>query len=129
MVRGYATSLALRVTLLVLTTTTVVAAENWSGYLVDYDCFKAARVNVGPDTASVSSRDMDLDIRQCPPKGNTKSFALVPLDWSVHQFNPAANAKAADLFRIVAKQRVYVVKLVGRVESGLLKVDSILITK
>jgi hypothetical protein len=129
MVRGYAMNLALRITLLVLTMTTIIAAENWSGYLVDYDCYRAARANVDPGTVSLSMRDVDLDIQQCPPKGKTKSFALVDLDWSVHQLNHAGNAKAADLVRIVAKQKIYVIKLFGRIESGLLKVDSILIAK
>src|SRR5579862_599165 len=106
------------------------AARSWSGYLVDSKCYEIEEQNVNPsDTNTYVDRDKDLEIRLCSPNAKTKSFAVVPQDWKMVRFDPAGNAKAAELVHNTAKQRVYLVTIAGEMDRDSLKVDSISMTK
>jgi hypothetical protein len=114
--------------LIVLAAAAVLAAENRSGYLVDYRCYQIASGNVGAGSTHADTH-MDSHVRQCPPNGKTKSFGLVQFDWKVYELTSAGDAKAAELVRNAGKQRMYVVNTIGSIEAGLLNVDSVAIAK
>jgi hypothetical protein len=113
------------VAFIALASATMPATENWTGYLVDSRCYETAARNVSPWSTSTVDRDMDLNIRQCRPNAKTKFFALVQFDWKAFEIYSAGAEKAAELVRNAPKQKTYVVNVVGSIENGLLKLDSI----
>lgn len=115
--------------LILLASGAILAEENWTGYLVDYQCYQTAKGDLGRWNIYTSERDMDWDIRQCVPNENTQSFGLVRFDWNLYPLNSAGDTKAAEFVRDTGKQRMYVVNLVGNTATGLLDVDSISLAK
>jgi hypothetical protein len=111
--------------LLLLASIASFATGSWSGYLVDAKCYETARGNVGPGYTSTSNRDMDLDIKLCPPKEKTKSFALVRFDWNMFKFDAAGNTKAVEFLHNTTSQKAYVVTITGDIARNVIKVDSI----
>jgi DMSO/TMAO reductase YedYZ molybdopterin-dependent catalytic subunit len=99
------------------------AAQSTSGYLVDSACYEVAYRHSG--SATTVDRDMKMAIKHCAPNPQTKSFGLVEKDWSIIDFDPAGNAKAAELLRKTVKQSTYRVTVAGEVDQKVLKVDSI----
>jgi len=108
-----------------LATAALFAAEEYSGYLVDSNCYQIASHNVDPWETSTVDRDMDWYIRECTPNRKTKSFGLVQFDWSAFRFDAAGNSMAANVVRNAGKQQVFVIALVGSREGKAINVESI----
>lgn len=101
-------------------------AENWSGALVDPKCFEALERNVNPtDTLTHVDRDTNQEIRYCSPNAKTKLFGIVEHDGTNWRFDPAGNAKAAELVRTTRKKYRFEVVVTGDISGNRIKVDSI----
>jgi hypothetical protein len=124
--------LALQIAVLIgLASANILATENWSGYLVDSRCYQIAKANTGAWNTTTSDRDMDSDIRQCRPNEKTKFYALVQFDWKAYEFYSPGDAKAAEFVRSTnpGRQGMYLVRITGSNENGLLAMDSIAMAK
>jgi hypothetical protein len=101
-------------------------AENWSGALVDPKCYEALERNVSPrDTLIYVDRDTNQEIRYCTPNAKTKLFGIVEHDGTNWRFDPAGNAKAAELVRTIHKKDRLDVIVTGEMSGKTIKVDSI----
>jgi len=101
-------------------------AESWTGLLVDSKCYSAEERNVNPtDTETSVDRDVMYSIRYCSPTHKTKAFALVEQYGERLKFDPAGNAKSADLVRNVNKKHMLQVSVTGEMSGKLLRVDTI----
>jgi hypothetical protein len=109
--------------LLFLVSTASFAAKNWSGYLVDSDCYESVSRNTKGSTTV--NRDMDGNTKFCAPSAKSKSFGVVVQDWKIFNFDAAGNAKAAEFVQSTDKQGMYRVRVAGEMVSNILKVDSI----
>jgi hypothetical protein len=117
---------AMRLAVLAALSTAAGFAETWSGPLVDSKCYAAEQRNVNPtDTETFVDRDRNYEIRYCSPTQKTKLFAIVGQDGQRLKFDPAGNAKAAELVRNVTKKHVFAVAVSGEMVGKAIKVDSI----
>lgn len=106
---------------------TMSFAGNWAGDLVDSDCYRGGESNVSKGQSDVS-HDRDLVIRECRPRPDkTKRFALVEKLGQTIRFDPAGNAKAADVVQNTDSKTPYVhVEVTGEnIRDNRVKVDSI----
>ena len=116
----------MRFTVLLLLASAPAIAGNWRGYLVDSKCFAAEERNVSPgDIMPHSDSDMDEEIRYCVAKAKTRNFAVVQEDWSSLKFDPAGNAKAAELIGRIGKKPFLRVDVKGELSKDTIKVESI----
>lgn len=101
-------------------------AANWSGILVDSNCYASKERNVSPtDSLLYVDRDRGAAIQYCSPEKKTKSFGVVQPDGSELDLDPAGNAKAAALVRTAGKKSHYTVIVTGNRIRNTLAVDSI----
>ena len=107
-----------------LASTSCLATGNFSGYLVDSNCYETMQRNT-----SHGQIDMNRAIKYCAPTTKTRSFGLVQQDGKIFRFESDGNAKAAELVRNTEKQEVYLVALAGAMDKNILTVDSISIAK
>lgn len=102
-----------------------LATGDFSGYMVDVNCYETLQRNTNQWPTPTVELDMDWDIKFCAPITTTKSFGLVKQDWTILRFDSDGNAKAADLVHNTEKQEVYLVALAGAMNKNILRVDSI----
>jgi hypothetical protein len=110
--------------LVFLVSTACFATGNFSGYLVDSNCYETMQRNT-----SHGQTDMNRAIKYCAPTTKTRSLGLVQQDGKIFRFDSDGNAKAAELVRNTEKQGVYQVALTGSVDKNILRVDSISMAK
>jgi hypothetical protein len=115
--------------LVFLASTACLATGNFSGYMVDSNCYESTQRNTNQWPTPTVELDMNWDIKFCAPKTTTKSFGLVQQDWKIFRFDSGGNAKAAELVRNTEKQEVYLVALAGAMDKNILRVDSISMAK
>jgi opacity protein-like surface antigen len=101
--------------------------SEYSGYLVDSNCYTSLWNNTASSTTA--DRDMDLNVKLCVPHPWTKSFGVTQQDWTLVRFGATANEKAAALLNNRVEQRAYVVSIMGNTQNDVLDVDSISILK
>jgi hypothetical protein len=116
--------LKMRVIIVLLCVSAAGFAANWSGYLVDSGCWASRQNNVSNPTTTVD-RDMNMDLRFCSPKAETKHFAVVLNDWRSLKLDPAGSEKASLLVRNVHKPTVVNVTVSGALTKRTIQVDSI----
>lgn len=115
----------MRLILLLCLTAVPGFAAALSGFLVDSKCYASEERNHGPNDTILADRDMDFEIRYCSPHAKTRNFAVVRADWTALQFDPAGNAKAADLVRKVGRRKRFEVVVNGELEQRSIRVVSI----
>jgi hypothetical protein len=102
----------------------------WSGALVDSKCYDAEERDVNPtDTLTNVDRDGNREIRYCSPSVRTRSFAIVQSDGQSFKFDPAGNAKAAELVGKTRKKSRLAVAVTGELNKSTIQVDSISIAR
>jgi len=104
--------------------------ENWTGYLVDANCYASEERNVNPFAASFdANHDRAYEIRVCRPKARTRKFAVVDVNGKSFELDPSGNAKAADLIRKIGQKRLLNVTVTGDRHDHTVTVDSISLAK
>jgi hypothetical protein len=99
-------------------------AGNWSGILVDSQCWDSQENNTRATSIYVD-RDSNLEIRLCSPGAKTKSFAVVQQDGLSFKLDAAGNTKAAGLIQETGKKAPATVVITGETSKDTIKVDSI----
>lgn len=115
--------LFLRLTLLASTVPVLILAGDWSGTLVDADCYNSAQNNTKAGTHP-GSTDISRTLRSCAPKDNTSSFAVVQHDGTSINLDSAGNQKARELIQSGAK-KPYRVNVTGDKPGDTIQVTAI----
>ena len=102
--------------------------ENWTGFLVDADCYRIDQENTKPGNRRVD-QDRDFEVKQCAPAEKTKSFMFVDTDGQSFRLDAGGNAKAAAALRNAAREKPQRASITGTRQGNTLKVDSINIAK
>ncbi len=122
--------LIIRFATLFLLAAPLAFAEGWTGYLVDSRCYDAAERSVNPFDASNGSRDKELEIRQCPARSKSKSFAIVGRDQeSRFKLDAFGNELAVAFVRKFGKKPLRQVTVTGERHFDTIIVKSITETK
>ncbi len=101
-----------------------LAGENWSGTLVDADCYASLERNRPPnDTLSDVNRDRATQIRYCRPTAKTKSFALVDFNGQSKRLDSNGSDQARQL--LSKRANSYRVIITGKADERTIHVDSI----
>lgn len=109
--------------------TMLAVAANWSGALVDSECYAAKLRSVnGRENAHVSS-DKGRSVRYCAPDARTKSFAIVQRDGEHFDLNPDGNEKATHLLSTAGKKYQYIVNVTGEITGQTIQVETIAMAK
>jgi hypothetical protein len=115
--------------LVFLASTACLATGEFSGYIVDSNCYESRQRNTNKWPTPSVERDNDWALKFCAPEPKTKSFGLVRQDWEILRFDSGGNVKAAELLRNTEKRKVYLVALAGTMDKNILRVDSISMAK
>jgi len=99
-------------------------AGNWSGALVDADCYAREERNVTLKAEEVN-HDRDFEINQCAPNAKTKSFTVVERNGLSFNLDPQGNAKAAGLIPAAPRKGRIYVDVTGEKSPDTVKVSSI----
>jgi hypothetical protein len=99
--------------------------QNWTGFLVDADCYSSASNNAKPGQQS----DRNRTIKACAPSEKTASFRLVDRGGQTFKLDAAGNARAAEMVRGAPGRSPMEVTVTGSREGDTLKVDSMTIPK
>jgi hypothetical protein len=91
-------SMTMRFATLLFLASNLGFAGNWTGFLVDSNCYGSEERNVNKNLGP-AERDMRLALRACSPSTKTRDFAVVFSDWDWLKFDATGNARAADLVR------------------------------
>ncbi len=121
-------TLVLRLTFLASLTSMAGLAANWSGTLVDSDCYASQQRNMKQGTHPASV-DNNRAIRACTATAKTKSFAVVQQDGTSLNLDADGNQKASDFVAKEGKMSRYKVNVMGDMNQNMIKVDSISIAK
>lgn len=101
-------------------------AGDWSGVLVDANCWGFRERNKNPrDTLTFVDRDRNLEIGYCSPKAKTTSFVIVPADGVALGLDAAGNARAAELVRNWGGKSPLRVDVTGELNKSTIAVASI----
>jgi ribosomal protein S17 len=105
-------------------------AENWTGYLVDANCYASEERNVNPFAPSFdANHDRAYEIRVCRPKIRTRKFAVVNANGQSFQLDSSGNVKAADFVRRTGEKRLLNVTVTGDRHEKTVTVESISLAK
>lgn len=116
---------AIRIAVLAcLSSTLGLAAESWSGTLVDSRCGESEENNTRATSIRVD-RDSNLGIRLCSPKSGTKSFVVVLPDGLDLKRNASGNQRAAELVQQFDRKSAVSVIVTGAAHGKTIQVDSI----
>jgi hypothetical protein len=96
--------------LLLLLVPALALAETWSGTLVDVMC---------------KGRDLAGHTRQCNLNCAKSGFGLVQADGTFLKFNEAGNTKTLAALKSSTKEKDLKVKVAGKMDGGVIQVDSI----
>jgi hypothetical protein len=99
-------------------------AGNWSGILVDSQCWDSQENNTRATSIYVD-RDSNLEIGLCSPGAKTKSFAIVQQDGLSFKLDAPGNAKAAGLIKERGKKASAAVVITGETSNDTINVQSI----
>src|SRR5277367_3080406 len=102
-----------RILLLLLTLTPAFAA-NWTGVLVDYNCYASERRNVNPWDTIPGDQDLAGEVHYCSPKSKTISFGVVTPDWHFYKLDAGGNVKAAEITNRLGRKRIIPVAVSGQ---------------
>ena len=106
--------LRLRLGVLLCVAPLLAVAGDWSGALVDANCYANKESNTRPqDTQQNVDRNRDLEIWYCTPTAKTKSYAVVQNDGATLKLDPTGNQKAAALVQQTGKKSLYAVQVKG----------------
>jgi len=120
-------NLILRLTVLSSLASVLGFAAQWSGALVDSDCYAATQRNASHEHPG--STDTKRPIRYCSPNEKTKSFSVVPPHGTTLSLDSDGNEKAHDLVLKEGKKSPFMVSVTGDETQGTLKLDTISIAK
>jgi hypothetical protein len=111
---------------LLFVASTCAFGANWSGVLVDSNCYAAKERNVDPhDTLAGVDRDKYQEFWYCSPGKKTKFFAVVQRNGIVVNLDPAANAKVEEVVREAGKRLPFAVTVTGDLSDKLVRVETI----
>jgi hypothetical protein len=120
-------TLNLRLAILFPLVSMLSSAAQWSGALVDSDCYAATQRNVPHEHPG--SADTRRSIRYCAPNEKTKSFSVVQHTGPALNLDSDGNDKARELVLKTGKKSPYMVSVTGELTSDTLKLDTISMAK
>ena len=119
-------ALTVRVVALFCLSSALGYAENWTGALVDSNCYEFRERNVNPtDTLTYVDRDTREEIRYCSANAKTRTFTIVLREGTSFRLDAAGNTEAAQLVRNTGKKTLFIVAVTGTRSKNTIKVGSI----
>jgi hypothetical protein len=103
-------------------------AANWTGWLVDSDCFTNEQQNMRAGTPP-ASWDYGHALRTCTPTAKTKTFAIVQPGGVAVNLDPTSNQKASDFVAKAGKPLRQKVNVTGDMNDKMIRADSITMAK
>jgi hypothetical protein len=102
-------------------------AAEWSGALVDANCYATMQHNTSH--GHPGSTDTKRAIRSCSPNEKTTSFAVVQQVGMTFNLDSGGNDKARELVLKAGKKSPFMVSVTGDVTEDTLKVNTIFLAK
>ena len=97
----------------------------WSGVLVNSECYNTLENSVGPGNSAVDVyKDRNYEVRYCRANGKTKSFTLVQPDGTSFQLDDSGNMKATEIVRGGKQKNIFVVEVNGELLDRVIAVAS-----
>ena len=101
-------------------------AENWTGALVDSNCYEFRERNVNPtDTMTYVDRDTREEILYYSANAKTRTFTIVLREGPSFRLDAPGNTEAAQLVRNTGKKSLFIVAVTGTLSKSTIKVGSI----
>ncbi len=119
-------ALTVRMAVLLCLSSALSYAENWTGALVDSNCYEFRERNVNPtDTMTYVDRDTREDILYCSANAKTRTFTIVLRGGPSFRLDAAGNTEAVQLVRKAGKKSLFIVAINGALSKSTIKVASI----
>ena len=116
--------MTLRLLTVLIWTVSAVFARDWSGLLVDANCYASEERNVNKNTSNVE-HDVNLEVHACLPNRETKAFALILPDSDSLKLDSVGNARAAQLVANTGKKALLWVTVTGEIRKNTILTSSI----
>jgi hypothetical protein len=116
----------MRLAVLLILTSMLALAGDWSGVLVNSKCYDDVERNVNPWESGVdAARDRNYEVRYCRANARTTSFTVVQQDGRSFKLDSAGNAKAVEIVRNGNPKYIFVVAVTGEMSRDVVTVDSL----
>ena len=119
-------ALTARLAALICLSSALSNAENWTGALVDSNCYEFRERNVNPtDTMTYVDRGTREEILYCSANAKTRTFTIVLREGPSFRLDAPGNTEAAQLVRNTGKKSLFIVAVTGTLSKSTIKVGSI----